>query len=66
MSAMDRLADGIATHTKVIIVALLLVTAGLGSQAGAVESDSGLDQFESESDAANASEYITETFVADN
>mgnify|MGYP006276475201 CR=1 FL=1 len=66
MSAMDRLADGIAGHTKVIIVALLLVTAGLGSQAGAVESDSGLDQFNSESDAANASEYITETFVADN
>ncbi|WP_227134566.1 MMPL family transporter [Halorubellus salinus] len=63
---MDRLADGIAGHTKVIIVALLLVTAGLGSQAGAVESDSGLDQFNSESDAANASEYITETFVADN
>ncbi|MFC6952795.1 MMPL family transporter [Halorubellus litoreus] len=63
---MDRLADGIAGHTKVVIVALLLVTAGLGSQAGAVESDSGLDQFNSESDAANASEYITETFVADN
>jgi predicted RND superfamily exporter protein len=63
---MDRLADGIATHTKVIIVALLLVTAGLGSQAGAVNSDSGLDQFNSESDAANASEYIDETFVADN
>jgi len=66
VSAMDRLADGIATHTKVIIVALLLVTAGLGSQAGAVDSDSGLDQFNSESDAGNASEYITETFVADN
>jgi predicted RND superfamily exporter protein len=63
---MDRLADGIATHTKVIIVALLLVTAGLGSQAGAVDSDSGLNQFNSESDAGNASEYITETFVADN
>jgi len=66
VSLMDRISDGIADHTKVVIVALLLVTAGLGSQAGAVQSDSGLDQFESESDAANASEYISQTFVADN
>ncbi|NHN41053.1 MMPL family transporter [Halorubellus sp. JP-L1] len=63
---MDRVSDGIADHTKVVIVALLLVTAGLGSQAAAVESDSGLGQFESTNDAANASEYIDETFVADN
>jgi predicted RND superfamily exporter protein len=63
---MDRLAGGIVEHSKVVIVVLLLVTAGLGSQAGAVESDSGLDQFNSESDAANASSYISETFVADN
>ncbi|WP_323675817.1 MMPL family transporter [Halorubellus sp. PRR65] len=66
MSAVDRIADGIAGHTKVIIVALLLVTAGLGSQAGAVDSESGLGQFNSENDATNASEYISETFVADN
>jgi len=62
----DRFTDGIATHTKVVIVALLLVTAGLGSFAGQVSSESGLDQFQSESEAANASDYIDETFVADN
>jgi len=66
VSVMDRFTDGIATHTRVVIVVLLLVTAGLGSFAGDVSSQSGLDQFQSDSEAANASEYVDETFVADN
>jgi predicted RND superfamily exporter protein len=61
----QRFADFLTTYSKTVIVVMLLVTAGVGAGAGMVEQDSDTGQFESESDATEASEYIQTNFVAE-
>ncbi|WP_439026741.1 efflux RND transporter permease subunit [Haloarchaeobius sp. DT45] len=64
MKALERLTDGITSHSRIVIVVMLVLTVVLGAGAGSVNSDSGLDQFESDSPEAKASTYVSENFTA--
>ena len=64
-SAAERMAETLTTHNKIVIVVLLLATAIVGAGAPLVEEDASLDQFEGDSDAAEASEFIQENFIAE-
>ncbi|SEP81259.1 efflux RND transporter permease subunit [Natrinema salaciae] len=64
MSVPDRLADIVTTHTRIVLVVLLLTTALVGAGMPMVDDDSSLDQFESESDEAKAIERIDENFTS--
>lgn len=64
-SATERVAETLTTHSKVVIVVLLLATTVIGAGAPLVEEDASLDQFEGDSDAAEAAEFIQENFVAE-
>ncbi|WP_336326182.1 efflux RND transporter permease subunit [Halovenus sp. HT40] len=61
----QRFADFLTTYSKTVIVVMLLLTAGIGAGAGMVEQDSDTGQFESESDATEANEYIQNNFVVE-
>ncbi|ELY40353.1 MMPL family transporter [Natronorubrum tibetense] len=65
MSLPNRLADIVTTHSKIVILALLLTTALVGAGMPMVDDDSSLDQFESESDEAQALEDINERFESE-
>ncbi|SDJ50954.1 efflux RND transporter permease subunit [Natronorubrum texcoconense] len=65
MSLPNRLADIVTTHSKIVILALLLTTALVGAGMPMVDDDSSLDQFESESDEAQALEDIDERFESE-
>ncbi|WP_267639904.1 MMPL family transporter [Haloarchaeobius amylolyticus] len=64
MKAFDRLTDGITSHSRIVIVVMLVLTVAIGAGAGGVESSSSLDQFESDSPEAKASDYISQNFTA--
>ena len=61
----ERLAEALVDHSKVVIVIMLLVTAGMAVGAGQVDDESDLDQFETGSDARAAQEYIQQNFEAE-
>ncbi|AXR80492.1 hypothetical protein AArcMg_0469 [Natrarchaeobaculum sulfurireducens] len=57
-----RIADRITSHSKLVLVVLVLTTALVGAGMPMVEEDSSLDQFESESPEAQAAEDIDDRF----
>jgi predicted RND superfamily exporter protein len=61
----QRCAEALIAYRRLVIVVLFVVTVAIGVGAPMVEDDSGLSQFESDTEAANASAFITENFVAD-
>ncbi|GAB7020511.1 efflux RND transporter permease subunit [Halostagnicola bangensis] len=63
MSVPERLADIVTTHTKIVLVVLLVLTALVGAGATMVDDDSSLDQFESDSPEGQAQEYIDDNFT---
>ncbi len=65
MSLPDRLADALTSHTRIVLVVLLLATATVGAGMPMVDDDSSLSQFESESDEAKALERIDENFTSE-
>ena len=60
-----RVANVFTTYSKTTIVALLLVTAAIGAGVTMLESDSGMGQFETDSEAADAQTFIENNFVID-
>jgi predicted RND superfamily exporter protein len=62
-SPVERLANGLVDYSKVVIVVLLLVTVGFAAGVPMVDQESNLDQFETGSDAREASEYINANFT---
>jgi predicted RND superfamily exporter protein len=62
-SLIDRIADGLTTYTKTIILVAFVMTMAIGAGMGQVEQDSGTGQFESDSPAADAQAYIEENFT---
>ncbi|MFC4245576.1 MMPL family transporter [Natribaculum luteum] len=62
MSRADRLAAAVTTRTRLVLAAFVLVTVLLGSGVTALEVDSSLEQFESESPEARALEYVEQNF----
>ncbi|WP_254530576.1 MMPL family transporter [Natrinema gelatinilyticum] len=65
MSVPERLADAIATHTRIVLAVLLLSTAVVGAGMPRVDDDSSLSQFESDSPEAKALERIDGNFTSD-
>ncbi|WP_408958450.1 MMPL family transporter [Natrinema sp. 74] len=65
MSIPDRLADGITTHTRIVLVVLLLSTVVVGAGMPNVDNDSSLSQFESESSEAKALDRINGNFTSE-
>jgi predicted RND superfamily exporter protein len=61
----ERVARALTTHRRVVIGVLLVATILIGAGAPMVEEDSDLEQFESDTEAANASAFISENFVAE-
>jgi len=60
-----QVAEALTGHTRVVIVALLLVTIVVGAGAPMVDDETDLEQFEGDSEAANASAFIDENLVAE-
>jgi len=58
MSWADRLAGAITAHSRLVIIAMLVVTLVAGAGAGAIEQSSSLDQFQSDTPEAEALTYI--------
>ncbi len=65
MSLTDRIASGVASHSRIVLVVLLLTTALIGAGMSMVDDDSSLEQFESDSPEGEALEDIDESFGAD-
>ena len=64
MSAVDRVVGAVTSHTRIAIAAMLVLTVIMGAGAGAVEQQSSLDQFQSDTPEAEASTYIDENFAS--
>jgi predicted RND superfamily exporter protein len=64
-SIAEQWTEMLTAHRRVVIAVLLVATVVIGAGAPMVEEDSDLSQFESDTEAANASAFITENFVAD-
>ena len=64
-SRVERLARWLTSHRRAVIVVMLLATAVVGAGAPLVEDDSDLQQFEGDSEAARASEFIQSNFTAE-
>ena len=64
MSLQRRFSEVITSHSKIVLVVSLLVVAAIGAGATAVDDDSSLEQFESDSPEVEAQEYIDENFTA--
>lgn len=62
MSRIRKLGNIITTHSKVILLAFVVLTAGMAFGATMVSDESSLSQFESESDEREAATYIDENF----
>jgi predicted RND superfamily exporter protein len=62
VSAIKRVSGAVTGHSKVVILVMLLVTAGVGWGIQDVEQSSNLAQFESDTDATEKSEYIAQNF----
>ncbi|WP_222918823.1 MMPL family transporter [Natrinema sp. SYSU A 869] len=65
MSVLDRFADAITSHTRIVLVVLLLLTALIGAGMPMVDDDSSLSQFEGESEEAKALERSNENFTSE-
>ncbi|WP_254768993.1 efflux RND transporter permease subunit [Salinilacihabitans rarus] len=65
MSLPDRIAGAITSHSRIVLVALLLTTALVGAGAPMVDDDSSLDQFESDSPEGEALEYAQGNFTVE-
>jgi predicted RND superfamily exporter protein len=65
MSLPYRLSELITSYSKIVIVALLLTTALVGAGMPMVDDDSSLDQFEGESEEAEALEEMDDNFAAE-
>jgi len=65
VSITERLFAAVAGHTRLAIVAMLVLVAGVSAGAPMVESVTNLDQFQSESAAGDKLEYIEANFTAD-
>jgi predicted RND superfamily exporter protein len=61
----QRFADALTAHSRAVIAVLLVLTLAIGVGAPMVEQESGLQQFQGDSEAANASAFISKNFVAD-
>ena len=64
-SVPDRVATVLTTYTKSAILLVLLLTAVLAVGIGDVEQESDTDQFETDSPAADAQEFIQQNMTAD-
>ncbi|WP_436934942.1 efflux RND transporter permease subunit [Halovenus marina] len=62
MSLPERLSGAITARTRPTIVVLLLVVAGVGAGAPAVDSVTSLEQFQTESEQSDALDYIETNF----
>ncbi|MEZ3116760.1 MMPL family transporter [Halobaculum sp. MBLA0147] len=62
MSTFDRIVGQVTAHSKLAIVVMLVVTAGLAVGASEVESSSSLDQFQTDSTEADKLDYIDANF----
>jgi hydrophobe/amphiphile efflux-3 (HAE3) family protein len=60
----DRFVEAVTTHSKAAIALMLVVTLALGAGMPMVDQDSDLEQFETDSEAAEAATYIDENFVS--
>jgi len=65
VSRADRIADVITTHSAIVLVVLLLVTAMVGAGATMVDDESSLEQYETDSPEGNALEFATENFASE-
>ena len=61
----QRWAGVLTTHRRAIVAVLVLTTVVIGAGAPMVEEESSLDQFESDTEAANASAFTDENLVAE-
>ncbi|WP_256299540.1 efflux RND transporter permease subunit [Haloarchaeobius salinus] len=61
-SLAGRVADGIVSHSKLVILVLLVATAVVGSAAGQVEMSTSTDNFQTETVAADKLEYVNTNF----
>ena len=61
----DRIANLLTTYSKPAILLMLLLTVAIGAGLPMVEQDSDTGQFESESEAADAQDYIEQNFVVE-
>ncbi|MFC4406227.1 efflux RND transporter permease subunit [Haloarchaeobius iranensis] len=57
-----RVADGIVSHSKLVILVLLVATAIVGSAAGQVEMSTSTDSFQTETVAADKLDYVNANF----
>jgi len=64
-SVPDRIAEVLTTYSKTVILVMLLLTAAVGAGMPMVEQNSNTGQFETESEAARAQEYIQQNFTVD-
>ncbi|MUV89938.1 MMPL family transporter [Halapricum sp. CBA1109] len=62
MSMVDDIVGLVTGHTKIAIVVMVLLTAAVGAGAPMVEQESSLDQFQSDTDEADAQGYIDANF----
>ncbi|MFA9501688.1 MMPL family transporter [Natrinema sp. H-ect1] len=62
MSWIDRIADGVTEHSRVVIAVMLVLTVVAGSGAGMIEQSSSLDQFQSDTEEAQKLEYVEQNF----
>jgi predicted RND superfamily exporter protein len=65
MNPVGRFGEVVTTYSKTTILLVLVVTAVFAAGVPMVDSDSGTGQFEPETPAVNASEYIDGNFVID-
>jgi len=65
VSRADRIADVITTHSAIVLIVLLLVTAMVGAGATMVDDESSLEQYETDSPEGNALEFATENFASE-
>jgi predicted RND superfamily exporter protein len=64
-SIVRRFAEALTSHTRVVIAVLLFVTVVVGAGAPMVDDETDLQQFQGDSEAANASAFVDENFVAE-
>ena len=62
MARSRRVADAIATHSRLVLVSLLVATVLVGAGVTALETDTSFQQFESESEEREALEYVERNF----
>ncbi|MBZ6493902.1 efflux RND transporter permease subunit [Natrinema longum] len=61
--SVETIAAAITENRRVVLVAILLLTAGFGAGATTLEEDTAMDEFRTESDERETLEYIDENFA---